>query len=35
MPEMDGYEVCSRLKSDPGTCDIPIIFLTGKTERGG
>ena len=31
MPEMDGYEVCSRLKSDPGTCDIPIIFLTGKT----
>ena len=32
MPEMDGYEVCSRLKSDPGTCDIPIIFLTGKTS---
>ena len=32
MPEMDGYEVCSRLKSDPGTCDIPIIFLTGKTD---
>ena len=32
MPEMDGYEVCSRLKADPGTCDIPIIFLTGKTD---
>ena len=32
MPEMDGYEVCSRLKSDPGTCDIPIIFLTSKTD---
>ncbi|MGH9627470.1 MAG: adenylate/guanylate cyclase domain-containing protein, partial [Bryobacteraceae bacterium] len=32
MPEMDGYEVCSRLKADPGTCDIPIIFITGKTD---
>jgi class 3 adenylate cyclase len=32
MPEMDGYEVCRRLKSDPSTFDIPIIFLTGKTD---
>lgn len=32
MPRMDGYEVCSRLKADPKTHDIPIIFLTGKTE---
>jgi class 3 adenylate cyclase len=32
MPEMDGYEVCSRLKSDPVTSDIPIIFVTGKTD---
>ena len=32
MPEMDGYEVCSRLKADPDTCDIPVIFLTGKTS---
>ena len=30
MPEMDGYEVCERLKRDPATRDIPIIFLTGK-----
>ncbi len=28
MPEIDGFEVCRRLKADPDTCDIPIIFLT-------
>ncbi len=28
MPEMDGYEVCRRLKSDPQTSEIPIIFLS-------
>src|ERR1700751_1850555 len=32
MPEMDGYEGCKSLKSDPGTRDIPVIFLTGQTE---
>ena len=32
MPEMDGYEVCRRLKADPATRDIPIIFLTAKSE---
>ena len=32
MPEMDGYEVCSRLKSSAETRDIPVIFLTGQTE---
>ncbi len=32
MPEMDGYEVCCRLKENPHTQDIPIIFLTAKTD---
>lgn len=32
MPEMDGYEVCAQLKSNPMTADIPIIFVTAKAE---
>ena len=34
MPEMSGYEVCSRLKADPRTMKIPVIFVTamGETE---
>jgi sigma-B regulation protein RsbU (phosphoserine phosphatase) len=34
MPEMDGYEVCSILKATPEARDIPVIFLTGKTDVG-
>lgn len=32
MPEMDGFEVATRLKSNPETSDIPIIFLTARTQ---
>jgi phosphoserine phosphatase RsbU/P len=31
MPEMDGYEVCRRLKANRDTREIPVIFLTGQT----
>lgn len=32
MPEMDGYETCRRLKSNPESCEIPVIFLTAKHQ---
>ena len=32
MPGMDGYEVCRRLKSGIQTRDIPVVFVTGRTE---
>lgn len=32
MPEMDGYEVCKRLKREPHTTKIPIIFVTAKSD---
>lgn len=28
MPDMDGYQVFERLRADPATCDIPVIFVT-------
>lgn len=33
MPEMDGYEVCRRLKADPATAAIPVLLVTALTER--
>jgi len=33
MPELDGYETCKRLKANPLTKDIPIIFLTAKVQE--
>ncbi len=33
MPEMDGYEVCAKLKASSQTKDIPVIFVTGKVSE--
>jgi len=32
MPGLNGYEVCQRLKANPRTADIPVIFLTVRTD---
>jgi DNA-binding response OmpR family regulator len=32
MPGLDGMEVCRRLKAEPATREIPVIFLTGKSD---
>jgi diguanylate cyclase (GGDEF)-like protein len=33
MPNMDGFEVCQKLKKNPETKNIPIIFITAKTDE--
>lgn len=35
MPGMDGYEVCSRLKEEPATAEIPVIFITALGSPEG
>ncbi len=32
MPEMDGHEVCRRLKLNPATSTIPVLFVTGMAD---
>ena len=32
MPGMNGYQVCQALKSDPATQDIPVMFITSRTD---
>jgi putative two-component system response regulator len=34
MPEMNGYEVIKRIKANPATVDIPVIFLTSRSDPG-
>jgi putative two-component system response regulator len=32
MPDIDGFQVCERLKGNPETADIPVVFLSALTE---
>src|SRR3954466_11132389 len=32
MPDMDGFEVCAKLRENPAWRDIPVIFLTALTD---
>jgi two-component system OmpR family response regulator len=34
MPDVDGYETCRRLKADPATAHLPVVFLTARAQRG-
>ena len=32
MPDMDGYEVCTRMRADPNLRDVPVVFLTALDD---
>ncbi|HEY8049743.1 MAG TPA: response regulator [Ramlibacter sp.] len=33
MPDLDGFAATRRLKADPATRDIPVVFVTGKNQK--
>ena len=33
MPDMDGHETCRRLKAEPSTAAIPVVFLTARVQE--
>lgn len=33
MPYMDGYEVCRQLRANPGTANVPVLFLSAKGQN--
>ncbi len=33
LPDIDGYDVCAQIKADPQNSDLPVIFLTAKTDE--
>ena len=32
MPDMDGFEICQKIKANPNTCNVPIIFMTALAD---
>ncbi len=34
MPKMTGYDACRKLKEDPATSEIPVVFLSAKGQEG-
>jgi len=34
LPDIDGYEICSRIKEDPRHAGIPVVMLTGRKSSG-
>jgi CheY-like chemotaxis protein len=35
LPDVNGFEICKRLKANPGTASIPVVFLSSQTPTGG
>jgi putative two-component system response regulator len=33
MPGMDGFEVCSQLRANPGTANLPIVIITVRSQE--